>query len=424
MVDDMNQVSRRQFVKKSALASAAVTSFHVLNTNQASAAKEITVGLIGCGGRGKSAIRECLRAAEGVKITAVADLFADRVAQARSILEDMESPVPDSRSFTGWDGYKKVIDTDVDYVILDTPPVFRPMMLEAAVEAGKHVFMEKPAAVDAPGIRRIIKAGEEAKAKGLSIAAGTQRRHQGDYIETIKRIQDGAIGEITCARAFWCGGPIGYRKRQPDWSDVEYQIRNWYHFLWLSGDHIVEQHVHNLDVMNWIMDAHPVKAFAIGGRAWQEKGNIWDHHAVDFVYENGIHMTSMCRQSPGETNRVQEEIQGTKGFSNCQNYIGGEKEWKYSGEYQNPYIQEHTDLINSIREGEPINEARNVAISTMTGIMGRMAGYSNKELTWDEAINSDESLIIDPLSLRDYEPRPVAIPGGEKFTGEEGWQPG
>ncbi|MEW6236532.1 MAG: Gfo/Idh/MocA family oxidoreductase [Candidatus Omnitrophota bacterium] len=425
MIEEKN-ISRRRFMKRGATAAAAVASFNVLPSKDARAVEPITVGLIGCGGRGKSAIKECLGSADEVKIAAVADLFPDNLAKAKEILEEMDSKVPDDRCFTGWDAYKKVMETDVTYVIIDVPPVFRAEMLEAAINAKKHVFMEKPASVDAQGIRRIIAAGEKAKELGLSIAAGTQRRHQGDYIETIKRLHDGAIGEIMAAQAYWCGGPIGFRERQPSWSDVEFQIRNWYHFLWLSGDHIVEQHVHNLDVINWIMGTHPIKAYGCGGCAWQKRGNIWDHHAIDFEYPNGVHMTSLCGQTPRPEGQswVKESVQGTKGVSNCANWIKGLSEWKYEGHHQNAYIQEHTDLIASIRSGKPINEARNVAESTMTAIMGRMAEYQNKEMTWEEAINSNENLIIQPLELGPNEPTPVAIPGGKEYTGKEGWNPG
>lgn len=423
-------VSRRRFIHNSTLAAATITSFNVLPSKNARAAEPIKVGLIGCGGRGRGAAQNCLRAAEGVQIVSLGDIFPDRIKRAQNELSQRDNPVDEGQCFLGWDAYKKVLQTDIDYVILATPPIFRPFMLEAAVNAKKHVFMEKPAAVDPPGIRKIIAAGEKAKKTGLSIVAGTQRRHHETYIETIKRIQDGAIGDIHFARAFWCGGPIGFLDKRPEWSDVEYQIRNWYHFLWLSGDHIVEQHVHNLDVINWVLGKkHPEKAYAVGGRAWQERGNIWDHHAVNFEYDNGVHMISMSSQTPrpGDNYRVQESVHGTKGFSNCSNYISGPNKWKFEGEHMggSEYIQEHTDLIASIRKGEPLNEAENVACSTMTAIMGRMAGYQNKEMSWNEAINSNE-ILADPekITLGPNELAPVAIPGGKKYTGEEGWKPG
>ncbi|MDX9753541.1 MAG: Gfo/Idh/MocA family oxidoreductase, partial [bacterium] len=316
---------------------------------------------------------------------------------------------------------------DLDYVILATPPCYRPETLEAAIAAKKHVFMEKPAAVDAPGIRRIIAAGEKAKELGLSIVAGTQRRHQQSYIETIQRVHEGAIGDIVNGQVFWCGGPIGYPDRKEGMTEIEYQIRGWYHWMWLSGDHILEQHVHNLDIMNWIMKGHPVKAFGVGGKGWTENGNIWDHHAVQYEFANGVSILSMCSQHPRDTERVDERFQGTKGYvytnsgDHCYLVSEGQR-WEYQGRCA-PYVQEHTDLIASIRSGQPINEARAVAESTMTAVMGRMAEQTGKELTWDEAYNSTQSQPIF-YKLGDCETPPAPIPGGKKYTGEEGWKPG
>ena len=426
MSEKKSDLSRRDFVKTGALATATVTGFNVLASKEARAQAPITVGLVGCGGRGRGAAENAMRAAGNVTVVAMADLFEDRLNKTREYLsEKLDHEVSQDKCFLGWDAYKKIIAQDVDYVILATPPVFRPLMLKAAVEAGKNVFMEKPAAVDPPGIREIMAAGRQAKAKGLSIVAGTQRRHQKPYVETIKRIHDGACGDIVAARAYWCGGPIGYRPKTEGMSDMEYQIRSWYHFLWLSGDHIVEQHVHNLDVINWIMGKHPVRAFGCGGRAWQGKGNIWDHHAVDYEFDNGVHLSSMCRQLEAPDHNVSEFVVGTKNSSNCSDWIGGRgKEWKFEGDYTDAYIQEHTDLIAGIREGKPLNEAQNVAESTMTAILGRMAEYSGKILTWDEALASNESLGLDNYELGPVKLKPVAIPGGTKFTGKEGWSPG
>ena len=366
-----------------------------------------------------------MRSSKGVTVVALADIFEDRIEKTREELADkMDVTVDRDMCFLGWDGYRKILETDVDIVILATPPVFRPATLMAAVRAKKHVFMEKPAAVDARGIRRIMRAGRRAKSAGLAIVAGTQRRHQKKYVETIRRIHDGAIGEIVAARAYWCGGPIGFHKRKPEWSDMEYQMRNWYHFLWISGDHIIEQHVHNLDVINWAMGTHPVKAFGCGGRAWQKKGNIWDHHAVDFEFENGVHLTSMCRQIANSVSNVSEFVVGTKASSNCADWIGGRgKEWKFEGESPNPYVQEHADLIESIRKGEPLNEAQNVAESTMTAIMGRMAEYTGQVVEWEEALKSDERLGPEEYELGPVDLRPVAVPGGKEYAGE-GWLAG
>lgn len=339
------------------------------------------------------------------------------------MLDNFGQSVEDNQCFTGWDAYKGVIASNADYVILADPPVFRPRSLTEAIDNNKNVFMEKPAAVDAPGIRQIIAAGEAAKDKGLSIAAGTQRRHQGNYIETIKRLHDGAIGDIRALHVYWCGGPIGFRPRREGMSEVEFQIRNWYHYLWLSGDHIVEQHVHNLDVGCWVKGEYPVKASALGGRAWQARGDIWDHHAVDYEFADGTHMQSLCEQIPGAFSRVNEVAIGTKGRSNCQNWIGGETQWTFEGDFLNPYIQEHKTLIEHIRSGVPINEASNIARSTLVGIMGRMAGYDHREVTWEEALNSDESVTPDNFESGPHLTREVQIPGGEPYDPTAGWMP-
>ena len=428
---ETNRVTRRDFVKRGAILTASVSAFNILSTEKARAAVPIRIGLLGCGGRGRGALDNVMRAArealklDNVNVVALADFFADKIETAQNDLsEKWDTKIEAKNCFTGVECYKQLLDTDINYVMLCTPPVFRPPTLEAAVEAGKNIFMEKPAGVDPPGIRQVVAAGEKAKEKGLSIAAGTQRRHQKPYVETIKRIHDGAIGDIVAAQAYWCGGPIGFKKREPGWTDFEDQVRSWYHYLWLSGDHVVEQHVHNLDVINWVMGDHPVHAFGLGARGWQERGNIWDHHAYHFQYENGVQLLSMCTQYPRVDSRVNEFVQGTKGVSNCSNWIKGDSEWRFKGDSVDPYIQEHADLIDSVQKGEPINEARNVAFSTMTAIMGRMAGYSARELTWDEAYNSNETVGLKEYKLGPVELPPVAVPGGEKYTGEEGWNPG
>ncbi len=434
-MEKTTHLSRRRFVKNGAMAAASVTAFNVLKPKEARAAAPLKVGLLGCGGRGRGAVQDCLKAAEilnapETKVTALADILPDRIEAAKAVLGQMDNEVDDDQCFIGWESYKELFKTDVDYVILATPPVFRPETLMAAVEAKKNVFMEKPAAVDPPGIRKIIEAGEKAKTLGLSIAAGTQRRHQAPYVETIKRIHDGVIGDIMAGYAYWCGGPIAYGDRKPGMSDVEYQIRSWYHFLWLSGDHIVEQHVHNLDVINWIMGKHPVKAFGTGGRAWQKRGNIWDHHGVVFHYDNDVILTSFCSQTPRpeRNDRVNEFVQGSKGKSNCAGWIQSDTTWNFEGDSVNPYVQEHVDLMNSIYKNAGLNEARNVAESTMTAILGRMAEYSGKQMSWDEAIHSEESL-APHKTLAEYEfgpmkLSPIALPGGQPYTGNEGWKPG
>lgn len=418
-------INRRSFLKRSAVATTSVTTFHVLNAKTSQAADPIKVGVIGCGGRGKAAMENAIRAADNVQVVALADLFPDKIEEAKKRLAKSDQSVEDDHCFTGFDAYKQIMKTEVDYVILTTPPVFRPQMVEAAVRAGKHIFMEKPAAVDAPGIRRIIAAGKEAEQKGLTIVAGTQRRHDPGYVETVKRLQDGAIGDILSARATWCTGSIKFTAPELDWTDMETQIRNWYHFLWLSGDHIVEQHVHNLDVISWILGEYPVKAYGQGGRAWQRRGNIWDHHSVEYHYANGMYLHSMAAQIERPDSRVLEWVLGEKGQSNCKDWIGLKKgdDWKWEGKYVSPYIQEHTDLIDSIRNDKGINEAESCAKSTMVGILGRMAEYSGRELTWEEAFNSKERLGLgdNQYELGPMPIRPLPVPGGQPYTGKEGW---
>lgn len=429
MVEQNKTIQRRDFVKKSVAATTAVTAFNVWNAPESRAAAEIKIGVIGCGGRGRGAMENALQGDDDCKIVALSDIFPEKMDQAEQKMEEMGRSSKVER-FLGFKSYEEVMKTDCDYVILATPPCYRPETLEAAVAAGKHVFMEKPAAVDAPGIRRIIAAGKTAKQKGLSIAAGTQRRHQGEYVEAVKRIHDGEIGTVTNGQIFWCGGPIGFPDRNVEWSEVEWQIRGWYHWLWLSGDHILEQHVHNVDVMNWVMNGHPESAFGVGGRSWQERGNIYDHHAVHFHFSSGVDVLSMCSQYPRKDGRVEERFQGTKGRARTSQSgpwwikdANGKTTWEYNKERTSPYIQEHIDLMDSIRNNKGLNEAENVATSTMTAMMGRMAVYSGAEVTWDEAINSEEKFEV-YYEFGDVDSEGAPVPGGKPYTGEEGWKPG
>lgn len=294
------------------------------------------------------------------------------------------------------------------------------MHIEAAVAAGKNVFTEKPVAVDGPGIRKVLEAYEEAKNKKLGIAAGTQRRHEARYLETIKRIHDGEIGEILGGRCAWNQGILWSRKRQKDWSDLQYQMRNWYNFTWLCGDHIVEQHVHNIDVINWAIGAHPVKAIGMGFRTRTNPdfGHIYDFFSVDFEYPNGVHVISQCRQISGCDNDISEFVRGTKGTSQVNaSQINGKSVYKRKPGDTDPYVQEHTDLIESIRKGEPINELKNVAESTLSAILGRMSAYTGKPLTWEQALNSRQVLMPERLSWDMELPEPpVAVPGKTKFV--------
>jgi predicted dehydrogenase len=414
-------LSRRSFLKHSSLAVAGTTvaaNFPFVVTSHAAPDDPINVGLVGCGGRGKGAAINAKGAASGVKIVALADIFEDEVKKARNDFPE----VPAEKCFSGWDCYQKVLAIpEVNYVILATPPGFRPVQFKAAVAAGKHVFMEKPVAVDAPGVREILAAGEIAKQKNLCVVAGTQRRHQPSYIETIKRIQDGGLGEVLYLRAFWNQGSIWHRGYDSAKPEMENEIRNWYHYRWLSGDHIVEQHLHNIDVCNWAMgNAHPVKAYGMGGRQalGDKPGHIWDHFAVEFEYENGARMFSQCRQISGCDGLVKEFAHGTKGESNCENYIKGkENRWRFPGRPSDAYTIEHTDLINAIRSGKNINESQVVAESTLTAIMGRESAYTGQNVDWETMVAAKTVLMPAKLEWNVTLPKwEVPIPGLYKLV--------
>jgi predicted dehydrogenase len=368
-------------------------------------------------------VEDALRAAPGVTLVAMGDAFADRVDASRERLTKTfadKLDVPDSRRFVGFDAYKGVIASDVNYIILATPPGFRPQHLQAAIAAGKHIFTEKPVAVDGPGIRTCLALYDEAKAKGLGIVAGTQRRHQTGYLETMRRIQDGAIGRILAARCYWNQGFLWKKDREPQWTDVEWQLRNWLYFTWLSGDHIVEQHVHNLDVVNWAIGTHPLAAHGMGGRQVRtgpEWGHIFDHFAVDYEYPNDVRVLSMCRQISGCEGNVSEALVGERGNCRVDKYeITGARAWKFAEQDNAPYVQEHTDFIASLRAGTPLNELKNVTESTLTAIMGRMSTYTGLAVTWEQALNSTETLMPPTLAFGPMEVPPVAMPGKTPLT--------
>jgi myo-inositol 2-dehydrogenase / D-chiro-inositol 1-dehydrogenase len=412
-----SSTSRRDFLKASTAVAVGATGLGFVPSVHAAGSDTLRIGLIGCGGRGTGAAENASQAAPNVKIVALGDLFQDHITNARRNLQGLgeKLDVSDDRCFVGFDAYQKVLASDVDLVILATPPGFRPTHLEAAIKAGKHVFAEKPVGVDGPGIRRVLAAAEEAKQKGLAVVTGTQRRHQAGYIESMKRIHDGLIGPITSARAYWNQGSLWNKPRESSWSDVEWQIRNWLYFTWLSGDHICEQHVHNLDVVNWALRAHPTRAVALGGRQVRtgpEYGNIYDHFAVDYEYPEGVHVLSMCRQIPNCENNVSEAVVGTKGSWASAGYrFTGVETPRIRSREVNPYVQEHTDLIESIRSGQPLNELRTVAESTLTAIMSRMSAYTGQAVTWEQALNSKLDLMPETLSWGPLPVPPVATPG-------------
>lgn len=415
----MSDFTRRDFLKTTATLSAAAT-FASLGTNFAHAAGSdvIKVGLIGCGGRGTGAAGDSLKADPAIKIVALGDMFPDRLAACRDNLKKQDSAradVAEDHCFLGFDAYKKVLATDIDLAILATPPGFRPIHIRAAVEAGKHIFAEKPVASDPAGIRSVLESADLIDKKNTAFVCGTQRRHQAPYIECMKRIHDGAIGDVVSAQVYWNQGALWYHDRQPEWSDMECQIRNWLYFTWLSGDHICEQHVHNLDVMNWAFGSHPESAYGMGGRQVRtdpKYGNIFDHFAIEYVYPGDKRGASQCRQIDGTDSRVAEYIVGTKGRAVLnESRIEGPNEYEFEGKSRNPYEQEHVDLIASIRDGKPLNEAKRIAESTLTAIMGRMSAYTGKAVTWEQALNSKLSLMPEKFELTSVPIPPVPVPG-------------
>lgn len=425
--------TRRDFVQTGAAAVAGlalpVRPVFAARSPGRHAADTIRIGLIGCGGRGTGAVHDCITSSERIELVAIGDLFPDRLASCRAELAKAgaEEPgfaghikVTDDRAFSGFDAYAKVLASDIDLVVIATPPAFRPLHVAAAVDAGKHIFMEKPVAVDPAGVRSIIASSERAAVKGLAIVSGTQRRHQAAYIETIRRLADGAIGDIVAGQVYWNQGGLWMHPRKPEWTDMEWQLRNWLYFTWASGDHIVEQHIHNLDVANWVLGRHPVKAVGNGGRQWRTDpayGHIYDHFSVDFDYGDGVHVHSMCRQIDATAAHVGEHFVGTKGEADPQGTIrqrgAAATEWRFEApaEAVSPYVQEHADLIAGIRSGKLPNEGRRVAESTLTAILGREAAYTGREITWEEILNAPLDLVPKSPAFGPLPIAPVAIPG-------------
>jgi myo-inositol 2-dehydrogenase / D-chiro-inositol 1-dehydrogenase len=416
-------ISRRSFLEKAAAVGVAgVIVPSIITSCSSKNAKVVTVptmldqapdgpvlkaGVIGCGGRGSGAAINFLSAGPNLQIVALGDTFKDRVDSCREkIMKEKGQDVPVDKCFVGFDAYQKVIDAGVDIVILATPPSFRPEHLSAAIEAKKHVFAEKPVCVDPTGARSVMATGQKAKGMELCIVTGTQRRHQRDYVATWQQVAQGAMGEIVAGNVYWNGGKLWHRENDPKWSEMEWMLRDWVNWTWLSGDHIVEQHVHNLDVMNWFTGTHPVKAVGMGSRLRRVTGNQYDNFSIDFTMENGNHFHSMCRQINGTASNVSERLQGTKGSTNCRNTVvdlAGTEVWKYeypldsdgksTGNVKvDPYVQEHIDLVTAIRSGQAFNELENTAISTMVAIMGRISAYTGKETTYEEMMNSDLKL--------------------------------
>jgi myo-inositol 2-dehydrogenase/D-chiro-inositol 1-dehydrogenase len=413
---------RREFLKATALLTGGVMlNQFAFAAGPSSVDDTIKIALIGCGDRGTGAAFQALSTKSNLKLVAMADAFQDRMDQSHKMLSEKfkeKVDVPADRRFIGFDAYKKAIAL-ADVVLLATPPGFRPMHFEEAVNKGKHIFMEKPVAVDAPGIRRVLAAAEIAKQKKLNVVVGLQRRYQTNYRETMKRIQDGAIGDIVGGQVYWNSGGVWVKPRQPQQTEMEYQMRNWYYFNWLCGDHIVEQHVHNIDIANWVKNAYPVSIQGTGSRAWRtgkDYGEIYDNHSVELTYADGAVIYSQCRHFEGTANRVDETFQGTKGRT----YLSANNQgilWDHNGKEifshptkgnANPYQTEHDELFAAISKGEyKFSDAERGAKSCLTAIMGRYATYSGQTIKWEEALNANNSLFPDQLA---WDAKPKILP--------------
>ncbi len=431
-------LTRRQFVKKASFGAGAAVfagSLPVQLSAYAGGSETLKLALIGCGGRGSGAASQALQADKGVKLVAMADVFRDKLDSSyqnllqRHANEPEKIDVPEEHKFIGFDAYKKAIEL-ADVVVLATPQGFRPIHFEAAIDAGKHVFMEKPLASDVPGVHKVLEAGRKAKEKNLSVVVGLQRRYEGQYRTIMQKIHDGEIGKIMCGQIYWNEEGAWMHPRRPEYSELEYQLRNWFYFNWLSGDLPIEQHIHNIDVANWIIGEYPVKAQGMGGREvriGKEYGDIYDHNFVALTYPGGAVINSQCRHQPGTYSIVGEEFQGCNGsvsftwragaaIRNSSGIVTYEHD---SSNDLSPYQVEHNELFESIRNGKPINNAEYGAKSTLSGIMVRMASYSGKVITWDDAFNSTQQLMPEKLDWSDNPPTlpdadgyyPIPVPG-------------
>jgi len=388
------RLSRRDALWTAGAISGAVAAMPTVH-GQSPSSDVIRIGLIGAGGRGTGALQQTLSVpGSNVKLTAVADAFDDRIKGALKAVENMPEKLdcPEERQFKGLDGYKQVLD-HCDLVILATPPGFRPFHFEAAIKAGKHVFMEKPVCVDAFGAELCLAAAKLADEKKLKVVVGLQRRYDRKYRETIQKIREGVAGDIIGGQVYWNGGGIWYRGRKPDMTEMQFQVNNWYHFNWLCGDHIVEQHVHNIDIANWVLDRLPESAYGVGGRQNRVPGQsseIYDHHSVNFTYPGGVRIASQCRQFPGGDGRVNEEFQGTKGYvkiGEITDYKGNVL-WKFEGKSDNPYQVEHDELHDAIRNDKPLNNAVYGTTSSFSAVLGRTATYTGKQTGYDDLMKT------------------------------------
>lgn len=413
--------TRRQFLQTSAVTAAAIGTLGLTQAAHAGGTDTLKIGLVGCGGRGTAAAIDALSADQHTELIAIGDAFADRTASSLQTLKETPEintrlKVSDDHVFTGFDAFKGVIDSGVDVVLLATPPHFRPEHFAYAVEKGKHCFVEKPVAVDVPGALSVKKTAEEARKKNLAVVSGLCWRYDLGVRETIKRIQDGAIGDIVAIESRYNSGTLWHRGREPEWSEMEYQIRNWLYFTWLSGDHINEQAIHSLDKTAWLTgDVAPVQVMGIGGRQQRtdkKYGNVYDHHVVFYEYPNGVRVFFTCRQQDNCSSFVDEIVIGTKGTARIlTNHIKGEEKWKYRGPKPSMYRVEHEDLFKSIRDGNPINNGDYMTNSTLLAIMGRMSTYTGQDMRWDDFIANTERLGPTKYEWGDAPMETVAIPG-------------
>ena len=420
-LNSKSDLSRRSFITKTTLASiGALGAANIISScndsgkkrieeklpvllGQAPEGRLLKAGLIGCGGRGTGAAINFLDAGSNLEIVALGDVFRDRIDKCRAELKKEKNiEIPDDKCFIGFDSYEKVLDSGIDVVLLCTPPHFRPVHVDAAVKAEKHIFMEKPCAVDPVGARSVLVSAERAKQRNLCIVSGTIRRVQKDFMETRRRVVNGEIGEIVSAHIIRNGGSLWVIKRQPRWTDMEYMLRNWANFCWLSGDHIVEQFIHEIDVMNWYIGKNPVKAIGCGGRQRRITGDQYDFFSVEYIYDNGMHTHCAARQISGCSNMTKQFFAGTNGFANAKGTLynlKGEEIWNYplpeenakdkTWKVKDPYVQEHINLVTAIRTGNIINDAVAQVNSTIVTIMGRISAYTGKDVTWEEVMNSD-----------------------------------
>lgn len=436
MENHPDPITRRSFFGKTTAAGLGAATFTLLRPELVRGAgkEKLKAGLVGCGGRGTQAVIDLMTGTENVELVAMGDIFEDHLTASHEKLHGNDViasriQVDPEHRFIGFDAYQKVIGSDIDIVMLATPPGYRPQFFEAAIAAKKHVFCEKPFGTDPAGVRRFMAAAKKSEELKLTVVSGAQRRFARDYVETVDRLKSGAIGDITACYANWVGSPVIQQKsRDPKWGDMEWQHRAWYSFVWICGDQVVEQHLHNIDVCNWVMGTHPAKVVASGGAAWRPRteiyGNIYDHLMADFTYPNGVHLSSHCRQyRQGAYENVSERVTGTTGKkeSNCHDLGSGNGQdvrQGFANPLENPYVREHMALVNSIRgDGPYINHAMTVAESTMTCIMAREAAYSGREITWEMMMSSP--LDLQPKTFG-YDVKmdvpPLPVPGEYEFV--------